>query len=53
MRKVTLKVATALVMATLAVIAGAPTANADCHGTTGQYGCGPGWYWDGNRCIPC
>jgi hypothetical protein len=25
----------------------------DCHGTTGAYGCGPGWVWDGNRCVPC
>ena len=25
----------------------------DCRGTTGAFGCGPGYYWDGNRCIPC
>lgn len=25
----------------------------DCHGTTGSYGCGPGWIWNGNRCVPC
>jgi hypothetical protein len=32
----------------------APTVQAlDCHGTTGSYGCGPGWYWNGNKCVPC
>jgi hypothetical protein len=25
----------------------------DCHGTTGAYGCGPGWIWNGNSCVPC
>jgi hypothetical protein len=29
----------------------------DCHGTTGNMGCGPGWFWrDGWRgwaCYPC
>jgi hypothetical protein len=29
----------------------------DCRGTTGPYGCGPGWFWrDGWRgfaCYPC
>ena len=25
----------------------------DCHGTTGGYGCGPGWVWNGARCVPC
>lgn len=25
----------------------------DCHGTTGYMGCGPGWVWNGNRCVPC
>ncbi|CAM5715936.1 hypothetical protein MAUB1S_00488 [Mycolicibacterium aubagnense] len=25
----------------------------DCHGTTGSFGCGPGWFWNGNRCVPC
>ncbi len=35
-----------------------PTIEAlDCHGTTGNMGCGPGWYWrDGWRgwaCYPC
>jgi hypothetical protein len=29
----------------------------DCHGTTGDMGCGPGWFWrDGWRgwaCYPC
>ncbi len=34
----------------------APTATVqplDCHGTTGAYGCGPGYVWNGNRCVPC
>lgn len=28
---------------------------ADCRGTTGYMGCGPGWVWNAgmNRCIPC
>ena len=30
---------------------------ADCHGTTGEHGCGPGWYWrngaNGWACYPC
>lgn len=30
---------------------------ADCHGTTGDHGCGPGWFWrNGDRgwaCYPC
>lgn len=25
----------------------------DCHGTTGDRGCGPGWFWNGNHCVPC
>jgi hypothetical protein len=25
----------------------------DCRGTTGGYGCGPGFFWNGNRCVPC
>lgn len=25
----------------------------DCHGTTGDRGCGPGWIWNGDRCVPC
>ncbi|MUL44843.1 hypothetical protein FZI85_01830 [Mycobacterium sp. CBMA293] len=25
----------------------------DCHGSTGTYGCGPGWHWDGAHCVPC
>jgi hypothetical protein len=24
-----------------------------CNGTTGSEGCGPGWVWNGNRCVPC
>jgi len=35
----------------------APQAAADCAGTTGSMGCGPGWIWhDGWRgygCYPC
>jgi hypothetical protein len=34
-----------------------PTATAvqplDCHGTTGAEGCGPGWIWNGSRCVRC
>jgi hypothetical protein len=26
---------------------------AACNGTTGAYGCGPGWVWNGYRCRPC
>jgi hypothetical protein len=32
---------------------------AACNGTTGAYGCGPGWIWSCNRygrhcrCVPC
>jgi hypothetical protein len=29
----------------------------DCHGTTGDHGCGPGWFWrdgwHGWACYPC
>ena len=25
----------------------------DCQGTTGSMGCGAGWVWNGNRCVPC
>ena len=24
-----------------------------CNGTTGGEGCGPGWVWNGSRCVPC
>jgi len=26
---------------------------AACNGTTGVYGCGPGWVWNGYRCVRC
>jgi Spy/CpxP family protein refolding chaperone len=24
-----------------------------CDGRTGGHGCGPGWVWNGNRCVRC
>jgi hypothetical protein len=24
-----------------------------CRGWTGRHGCGPGWIWNGRRCVPC
>lgn len=40
-----------------AVPAGPKVAALDCAGTTGNMGCGPGWFWrDGWRgwaCYPC
>jgi Spy/CpxP family protein refolding chaperone len=24
-----------------------------CDGRTGGHGCGPGWTWNGNRCVRC
>lgn len=24
-----------------------------CYGNTGPAGCGPGWIWNGVRCVPC
>ena len=40
-----------------AVPAGPKVAALDCQGTTGNMGCGPGWFWrDGWRgwaCYPC
>jgi hypothetical protein len=40
-----------------AVPAGPKVAALDCYGTTGNMGCGPGWFWrDGWRgwaCYPC
>jgi hypothetical protein len=26
---------------------------AACNGRTGGMGCGPGWIWNGYRCVPC
>ncbi len=26
---------------------------AACNGRTGGHGCGPGWVWNGGRCVPC
>jgi hypothetical protein len=26
---------------------------AACNGTTGAYGCGPGYVWNGRRCVHC
>jgi len=26
---------------------------AACNGRTGVYGCGPGWVWNGYRCVRC
>jgi hypothetical protein len=26
---------------------------AACNGYTGVYGCGPGWNWNGRRCVRC
>jgi hypothetical protein len=26
---------------------------AACNGTTGVYGCGPGYVWNGRRCVRC
>jgi len=26
---------------------------AACNGTTGGHGCGPGWVWNGARCVRC
>ena len=26
---------------------------AACTGRTGGHGCGPGWVWNGARCVPC
>jgi hypothetical protein len=72
MRKAAMTVAAAaFTIGMLASATGTPTAQADqttpaptptvqlidCHGTTGDHGCGPGWYWrDGDRgwaCYPC
>lgn len=25
----------------------------NCFGGTGSAGCGPGWVWNGARCVPC
>jgi hypothetical protein len=25
----------------------------NCRGETGDHGCGPGWIWNGYRCVPC
>ena len=67
MRKVAMTVAAAAF--TIGMLAtGTPTAQADqtttaptpkvqlvdCYGTTGDHGCGPGWYWrDGERGWAC
>jgi hypothetical protein len=63
MRKIIVAVAAAALM--IGSLAGAQTASAtqnpngptihplDCRGTTGYMGCGPGWVWDGARCVPC
>jgi hypothetical protein len=69
MRKVAMIVATAaFTMGTLATATSTPTAQADqttpaptptvqmldCYGTTGDHGCGPGWFWrDGERGWAC
>jgi hypothetical protein len=26
---------------------------AACNGRTGSHGCGPGWIWNGRRCVRC
>jgi hypothetical protein len=73
MRKVAMTVAAAaFTIGTLATATGMPTARADqttpapptptvqllaCNGTTGDHGCGPGFYWrngdHGWACYPC
>ena len=73
MRRVAMTVAAAaFTIGTLATTAGMPTARAgqttqpsptpiiqqaDCHGTTGDHGCGPGFFWrngdHGWACYPC
>lgn len=30
-----------------------PIIAAACNGRTGGHGCGPGWVWNGARCVPC
>lgn len=30
-----------------------PIITAACSGRTGGHGCGPGWVWNGARCVPC
>jgi hypothetical protein len=58
MRRVTVKVCAvaAIVMGSWMTAVG--TAHADCQGTTGSEGCGPGWHWQwqgykGQGCYPC
>jgi hypothetical protein len=72
MRKIAMTIAAAaFTIGTLAAGTGTPTARADqttpsptprvqaidCQGTTGDHGCGPGWFWrNGERgwaCYPC